>query len=148
MKTSELTGALLDYWVARAEGYTDAGSGRRFPDHSVCVRQVSEDGPLCCLIYDSTRLAAHTPNDGFFQPSTDWAQGGPIVERERVAIWGGEREGWAAAHPSANPSGYNGDSHYIDVGDDDSYVGPTPLIAAMRAYVASKYGHELPAQSR
>jgi hypothetical protein len=58
--------------------------------------------------------------------SADWAQGGPIIERERIEIRGDGNDGWLA----------------------DDYIhgiveGQTPLIAAMRCYVASKMGDEV-----
>jgi hypothetical protein len=53
--------------------------------------------------------------------STDWAQGGPIIERELIAIHGD----WKATL------------------GEGTYEGPTPLIAAMRCYVASKLGDEV-----
>jgi hypothetical protein len=57
--------------------------------------------------------------------STDWSQGGPIIEREKITIeWTGE-----------NWMGY--------IWHDAEYFGPTPLIAAMRCYVASKLGDEI-----
>jgi hypothetical protein len=58
-------------------------------------------------------------------PSTDWAQGGPIIERE--LIWLEVSEGKCYAH-------------------QDGLLfqeGPTPLIAAMRCFVASKLGREI-----
>ena len=65
---------------------------------------------------------------GFF--STDWAQGGPIIEREEISTV------WA-----------NGQWESHTVNDQDEYAqieyGPTPLIAAMRCYVASKLGDEV-----
>ena len=79
----------------------------------------------------------------WFCPSINWAQGGPIIERERIAVWGGCRNQWYATHPNTIPSGYNGQDIYIDVGDEDSQDGATPLIAAMRAHIASKYGDEV-----
>lgn len=67
--------------------------------------------------------------------STDWAQGGPIIEREgmhidclrmadhyRSAVW----EAWPYA---------TGTTHIQQ--------GPTPLIAAMRCFVASNLGDEV-----
>ena len=65
---------------------------------------------------------------GIFNPSTDWAQGGPIIERWMIDC-DTYRHGWRAArHVSTTPTyGY----------------GPTPLIAAMRCYVASKLGEEV-----
>jgi hypothetical protein len=64
---------------------------------------------------------------GSYQPSIDWEQGGPIIEREQIEIAVGRTEGWAARK-------YNNPGHS---------VGPTPLIAAMRCYVASKLGDEV-----
>ena len=57
--------------------------------------------------------------------STDWAEGGPIIEREKITTeWTGED--WM---------GY--------IRHDEEFFGPTPLIAAMRCYVASKLGEEI-----
>jgi len=95
MKTSELTGAALNWAVAKCEGKTK--------------------NPLRDSHY------------GVYAPSTNWAQGGPIIEREGIdlkritgALWD--------AHS-------NNVSFYED--------GPTPLIAAMRCLVASKLGDEV-----
>ena len=59
--------------------------------------------------------------------STDWAQGGPIIERECIGLqrWNEEHE-WAA-----------------DIGGGFEQYGDTPLIVAMRCYVASKLGDEV-----
>jgi len=64
-----------------------------------------------------------------YSPSTDWAQGGPIIEREGICINSdveGAGEDWVAHLPGRR-----------DVN------APTPLIAAMRCYVASKLGDEV-----
>ena len=61
-----------------------------------------------------------------YSPSTNWSQGGPIIEREQLnlACLGEVWETW----PNTGMS-------------DDIYCkGPTPLVAAMRCYVASKLG--------
>ena len=58
--------------------------------------------------------------------SSDWAQGGPILEREGISIYR-MTSGWSAAY---NPSGTPQD-------------GPTPLIAAMRCYVSNRLGNEV-----
>lgn len=61
--------------------------------------------------------------------STDWQFGGPIIEREDIALRPQARsEGWFA--------------HKV-WGEQGEYTGPTPLIAAMRCYVASKLGDEV-----
>lgn len=65
--------------------------------------------------------------------STNWAQGGPIIERERISLQHlGDRIGWGARWPIWVP---DGDGETIPAAS-----GPTPLIAAMRCYVASKLG--------
>jgi hypothetical protein len=73
--------------------------------------------------------------DGW-KPHEDWAQGGPIIEREHIRLdcpWGDQ---WDASHPdsrhTAKKDGYTG-----------WMKGPTPLIAAMRCFVASKLGDEV-----
>lgn len=68
--------------------------------------------------------------------STDWAHGGPIIEREEIGIRRNApcskgRE-WQAS-PSITAKGAGGKWGY----------GPTPLIAAMRCFVASKLGEEV-----
>jgi hypothetical protein len=64
--------------------------------------------------------------------SYDWAQGGPIIEREEIAVRRTyEDTGWTASKATA--------PHFMTVFED----GPTPLIAAMRCYVASRLGDEV-----
>lgn len=64
--------------------------------------------------------------------STDWYQGGPIIEREKIFCKPTINKGWRSYQ--RDPVG-NGICH--------SAYGPTPLIAAMRCYVASKRGSEV-----
>jgi len=71
---------------------------------------------------------------GMWGWATDWAQGGPLVEREGMGMWmyqwneEGEPEvGWYAEDKDGN----------------HVRTGPTPLIAAMRCYVASILGDEV-----
>ena len=68
---------------------------------------------------------------GIYKPSTDWAQGGPIIERLGIiltTVTAIKSWHWLA--------GFSFPSKAL------SY-GPTPLIAAMRCYVASKLGDEI-----
>lgn len=61
--------------------------------------------------------------------STKWEFGGQIIEREGIDLQyqGGETDVWAA-----------------DIFNADSMIyGDTPLVAAMRCYVASKLGDEV-----
>lgn len=70
--------------------------------------------------------------------STDWSQGGPIIEREKISprcqffmrgdgSYDNSRNEWVATHWELPVCG----------------VGPTPLIAAMRCFVASRLGDEV-----
>lgn len=68
-----------------------------------------------------------------YLPSTDWAQGGPIIEREGINIERVNNHGrWEAWTPA--PERRSGEA---------VEQGPTPLIAAMRCFVASKLGDEV-----
>lgn len=73
-----------------------------------------------------------------FTPSTDWAQGGPIIDREGIAISPMPAKGgtWCAismGRLATRPTG--GTGVWME--------GPTPLIAAMRGYVRAKFGPEV-----
>ena len=57
--------------------------------------------------------------------SADWRLGGSIIEREKIALFLNGNDEWAATDGIKNS------------------VGDTPLIAAMRCYVASKLGEEV-----
>lgn len=63
--------------------------------------------------------------DGY-SPSTDWAQGGPIIENEEINLWTDGYAAWEATKPGFWQE-----------------WGPTPLIAAMRCYVGTKLGNEV-----
>lgn len=63
-----------------------------------------------------------------YQSSTLWAHGGPIIEREGLTVIFNDREG-----PRA----------WRSIGPAQMLYGPTPLIAAMRCYVAYKLGDEI-----
>ena len=62
--------------------------------------------------------------DGY-APSIDWQQGGAIIERERITVIAMPKGSWATSTPL------------------HTFHQPTPLIAAMRCYVASKLGDEV-----
>lgn len=75
-----------------------------------------------------------------YTPSTDWEQGGPIIEREKLTVAPNDQktyvgqEAWTA---------YRIETLFTDQGDKEYQTGSTPLIAAMRCYVASKLGAEV-----
>jgi hypothetical protein len=113
MKSAELEGAQLDYWVARALGYASLSeipsevTGSEYHPH--------EPG---CELRDE------------WSPSTDWSQGGQIIERNIAQLEHGSNDPGLAW----NATNDNGDVYWAD----------TALVAAMRAYVASKFGDKVP----
>lgn len=104
IKTSELQGAALDRMVAQAAGYSIS---------------------TLDLLYDIKCYSR-------FNPSTDWAQGGPIIEQERICIDIGHDGVWLAY----SKQNYDDDKEFM-------HSGPTPLIAAMRCYCCAKLGEEI-----
>jgi hypothetical protein len=71
-----------------------------------------------------------------YRPSTDWAKGGPIIERKKIGVW------WATHYVDDDGQEY-GNHWYAETAEGLVVDGPTPLIAAMRCYVASKLGDEI-----
>jgi hypothetical protein len=113
---AELEGARLDAAVALAE----------WPGRKIEIGEYNEGGTFCGVLdLDEPEYF------GEFHPSTAWAEGGPIIERERIALRYGEDE---YSEPDA--------MWYAECGVFWD-IGPTPLIAAMRAFVASKFGGEV-----
>ena len=107
LKTSELIGPALDWAVAK------------------CVYG-SKYGKLQVYkgILSGTEMLSQS-----WAPSTDWAQGGPIIEREQITTRFWLNEPFITA--------------YLNQEDALWAEGDTPLIAAMRCYVASKLGDEI-----
>ena len=114
IKTSELTGAALDWAVAKCEDETDVLFAYR-QYGKLLVRQAG-----CHETHDS---------EWPYEPSTDWAQGGPIIEREEIGSLHEARGVWSASTKWEDPA--------------KVFYGKTKLIAAMRCYVASKLGDEV-----
>ena len=119
IKTSKLTDAALDWAVCEATGLLAA-----YP-------RVRKD---FALKWSST-------GNRHLHPSTDWAQGGPIIEREGIDLYCNVPTNPAHKDPSWRGS-WRARYSRCGYGTDISH-GPTPLIAAMRCYVASKLGDEV-----
>jgi len=96
IKTAELTGAALNWAVAMCEG-----------------------------LINGDALDVGFIREGGYTPSTDWAQGGAIIERERISLLDQGGDCWLAI------CGWK------------EVFGDTQLVAAMRCYVASKMGDEV-----
>ena len=108
VKTSELQGAALDWAVAKCEGLK--------------VRVISG------VCHDAELLDMQVDGDTRIIYSTDWAQGGLIIEQECICV--GLSMDAPIWYANKGPERYH-------------QFGPTPLIAAMRCYVASKMGDEI-----
>jgi hypothetical protein len=108
MRTSELSGVALDWAVAMS------------------LKQSGEDYTLAV---DTDIDGTKRVNYGGMYPewSTDWAEGGAIIEQEMIKLVPISGALWEAS------------KHNQNVPND----GATPLIAAMRCYVASKLGDEV-----
>ena len=105
MKTSELIGPALDWAVAKCEGRKAAMWERKLRLFRTVGYDINE-----------------------YSPSTNWAQGGPIIDREKI------------------DSSFAPDCNLWDCQTADQqwcFSGLTLLSAAMRCYVASKLGDEV-----
>lgn len=125
VKNAELVGPALNWAVAKAEGL----------DFEPCFYRHGK------------KWLIHVVRDGYnperkvyeFSPSTDWSQGGPLVDKYSIELWptrhGGNRaELWIDK---------------VDGGADRGVaVGETCLIAICRAIIMAKLGPvvEVPAQ--
>jgi hypothetical protein len=113
IKTEDLTGPALDWAVHKAKG------------RDIKLHMFWE----------------YRTHNNMFHYSTDWSQGGPIIEREGIELLcnvtaeeaknfiEGSHADWRAAKRPINRNAQS--------------FGPTPLIAAMRCYVASRLGDEV-----
>ena len=120
MKTSELTGATLSYAVTMIE-----------MPHLVWGKTIG-------IHHASNQIVVpELPEPDCYSPFSGWKMCGPIIEREKIQtsfghglnakLWFAERyRNYAAGRDTASQQ-----------------YGPIPLIAAMRAYVASKLGDEV-----
>lgn len=137
---SDLSGPALDWAVARCEGYSGwDGEDMGFPLHN----------------WESTWVNIHE-----LAYSSDWSRAGPIIERESISIVRCDDESirdskgfycgkyeprWAAVigdrHSTESDYGSQGDywGLYYKI-TSSAVIGPTPIVAAMRCYVASRLG--------
>ena len=113
VKVTDLSGPALDWAVAKCRGFDG------LDDDKWLLRDGIADMPLSA-----------------YNPSTDWAQAGPIIEREGVCIAKVGRSADDAIAPHPDCWAAHIDGAYCK-------YSPTPLIAAMRCYVASKLGDEV-----
>jgi hypothetical protein len=113
IKTTELSGVALDWAVATCE--FDAGN--------ICIKDIPPGHPYVLVFHEGGNPRAGGTE---FAPSTNWAQGGPIVAREWINTlnFGGKWDAFTSSGPIA--------ARRVN--------GPTLLVAAMRCFVTGKLG--------
>jgi hypothetical protein len=131
MKTSELSGAALDWAVGLANGWEMSLYG---VDPSIRARVPG--------------LGVHAP----WRPTYYWSQGGPIIDQELIQINPKWHNHQCAVNPNWKERGYTAEfgwhweAHLLgpeNIDDPFTQDGGTALIAAMRCYVTSKLGEEV-----
>lgn len=119
MKTAELIGPVLDFWVAKAMN-VDAKMSDIYPNgerHMVTYYERDESGFLSGRSYC---------------PSSHWSDGGPLVDSEHINM-AHQHDMWWSDIASSNdkfPGRFG-------------YQHTDYLVAAMRALVASRFGPEV-----
>lgn len=129
-RVADLEGAALAEWVARAQGWRIEHEG---------------GSPIC---YDEQGSVYSFGKCGF-RPDLNWSHGGPLIHCKRINIVDrAAYDGKFLPGDSMQFAAFIGDPYQIvDEGGlwfCDCQHGMTPLIAAMRAYVASVYGETVP----
>ena len=118
IKIADLTGPALDWAVAKGEGLnpnSDPKVRRQYCGYS----GFAEANGFGCAIKHY---------------STDWAVGGPLIEREWLDI---------TPWPNESDEGLRWQCHQYDAPKPYQALGPTPLIAACRCFVVSRLGDEV-----
>ena len=114
IKTDELIGEALDWAVCQAEGDELAARNIEYPEQAKYFPKIS--------------------------PSTNWALAEPIIEREKIEIVRGND----LFFPKGNEKGELYEKLWLaSYHGGRKFHGQTPLIAAMRCYVASYFGDEI-----
>lgn len=108
IKVSEATGRALDWLV-----WVCAGGAAAYPK--------TASGPAFLKLWRSNTTK-------YVHPSTDWAQGGPIIEREGITCGPWDTSPAMAHYGTTVGNGVH------------RWVGPTPLVAGMRCFAINRLG--------
>lgn len=119
IKVSAAQGPVLDWLVAKCVG---------LKPHAFVERDMGQKRPLARWCGVNVGPSGHE----LFSPSTSWDIGGPIIHKEEISvIETGDASKWEGRVWDEYSQSFR------------RWSGPTPLIAAMRCYVASKLGEEV-----
>lgn len=119
LKTSELTGAQLDYYVARAEG---------IPAEQLAIRRVPRTDWVHVVLEERDKIGA-TTGARVLNYSTDWAQGGPLIQKHSLDLINAFDGSWFVTSLR----------HKVE----DAQHGDTPLQAICRAVVRAAFGDDV-----
>ena len=120
MKVAELESALLDCWVAKTEGEVLA------PAHP------APDPNSGTYWLKMGQFASVKPCPQYHRR---WDDAGPIIERGLISL---------LFLPADSPDRTQDRWEAFTNSEGPSFESASPLVAAMRAYVASKFGEEVP----
>lgn len=118
VKISEIKGAALDFAVAQCLGLPLKLDPMGFKKDSPSSSQSG------WWVWEGQFEIQEVVGLGY-SPSTNWLQGGPIIEREKINLM------------------YTDNQWEADTSADCFGLGNTALKAAMRCYVANKIGLEI-----
>lgn len=114
IKVDEATGPVLDWLVAKCAGLE--------------VEVKNRDDKSVVRLTNHHDMFSSGARSWAFEPSSNWSQGGPIIERENISL--------------ASQSTRLAEFWQADIGHSSKFTqwDHKPLIAAMRCYVMSKLG--------
>ncbi len=138
IKTSELSGKALDFaaFIASGESYWTEANAEWDQSNGYTDWILDSNGHIKKFWFDGSRSrAGHWEAQEVYSPSTDWARGGPIIEREKIGVCHyNETDGWEVPNWAA---------WRTDIDDRQMIMGESALIASTRCYVQIKLGDEV-----
>ncbi len=141
----ELKGPALDWAVAQIDPMCEGLEWEWNVQHKTMfgMAMINEKSEVCAFLSAKlshfgikARMALRREGATHYCPSTDWSQGGLLIERHAIDLMTNsgeqyvEHERWYAVVP-------------ISASGSRSAMGPTPLVAAMRALAFAKLGEEI-----
>ena len=127
VKTETLKGAALDWAVAKAEGVRTYTAPYQHTTTGLCV-------------LDADLVDMETDGPQELRYSRDWSQGGPIIEREGIEILCNVTDREAERFAEGTHADWFA---CLKTRKASHWHGQTPLVAAIRCYVASRLGEEV-----
>lgn len=120
VKTARLIGVALDWAVTKAAGLEDTAK--------LVFPAIIDERNQPCMV---------TPPWSAWSPSTDWSQGGPLIEKYQVALVPEAHDGKEGTESSER---WYADVYYKGGEQYTTEHCDTALIAACQAIVATEFG--------